>query len=450
MPVSNLLDRTPLPIPRADPLAPLEHAISAAMDAIAAVPAGRLVSLTVDLPNGLPSIHPGGDCRWLSPDADCALYAAGEAFRIALADPDAFEAHRTAWTALGAVDASPLAFWTMPPALDPALPELWVPRVLLRRGQGRTTLTVSLLRGAVPVPVAALRWLEDARTLLDGGTEGGFPAIAARIPGSDLADWSDRVCRTTAAIAEGRLAKAVLARKLTVRLAGRADARALADRLATLHPSCATFCLPHGAGHVVAASPERLAVKRGSRISSAALAGTTRRHASPVADEKAATDLLASPKEREEHAIVADAIAEVLTEVCETVERPDAPAIMRLRQVQHLWTEISGHLKPGTGFLDVASRLHPTPAVLGAPRKAALDWLGEMQENRDGLYTGVAGWIDRNGDGEAAMVLRSAYVEDRTAVLWAGAGIVAGSDPGREWTETDLKLSTLLNLFAEP
>ncbi|MCW2309053.1 isochorismate synthase [Rhodobium gokarnense] len=450
MPVPNLLDRTSQPVPRADPLARLEHAITAAMDAIAAVPAGHLVSLTVELPNDLPSIHPAGDCRWLSPDGDCALYAAGEAFRIALAEPAAFEAHRAAWTALGDIDAPPLAFWTMPPALDPALPELWVPRVLLRRADGHTTLTVSLLRGAVPVPVAALRWLEDARSLLGGGTERTLPAIAARIPGSDLADWSDRVRRTTAAIAEGRLAKAVLARKLTVRLAGRADARALADRLATLHPSCATFCLPHGPGHVVAASPERLAVKRGSRVSSAALAGTTRRHASRAADAMAAAELLASPKEREEHAIVADTISEALAEVCATVERPDAPAIMRLRQVQHLWTEISGTLKPGTGFLDVVARLHPTPAVLGAPRKAALDWLGEMNEGRDGLYTGVAGWIDRNGDGEAAMVLRSAYVEDRTAVLWAGAGIVAGSDPGREWTETDLKLSTLLNLFSDP
>ncbi len=402
-------------------------------------------------PGRLPSKTLGSDCRWLTPDEDRALYGTGEALRLVLSDPDEFEAYRLAWSVVGdGVGPPPLAFWTLPSPLDSPSPVLWVPRVLLRRHAGRSTVTVSLRRGAAPVAETARLWMAEARALLAGRPQSDLPAIAALTSGCDVAGWTDRVRRTTEAIAAGRLAKAVLARRLSIRLTDTADPGVLADGLADLYPSCCSFSLPHGNGHVVAASPERLAVKRGAHVVSTALAGTARRHAGPEDDARAAADLLASPKERREHAIVADAIVEALAKVCDTVERPETPVIMRLRQVQHLWTPITGCLQPEVRFLDVVSRLHPTPAVLGWPRSAALDWLRAMEEVRDGLYTGVAGWIDRDGDGEAAMVLRSAYVEGRAAVLWAGAGIMAESDAARELAETDLKLSTLLNLFEAP
>lgn len=441
----------------ADPLDLLERMIQDSLDAIEAIRPGTLVSLSVTVPEAVAGLDDlsgrvlGGDCCWLSPDEDRAFHGAGEAMRLSLSTPEGFETHRQGWTVLGDTTAPPpLAFWTVPPALDPAPPDLWVPRVLLRRAAGRATLTVSLRRGDMPVAETIRHWLDEARDLLRGKPREALPAIAGRSPKCDRADWTERVRRTTEAIAAGRLAKTVLARRLDIHLTGPADPRVLADRLAVQHPACCTFALPHGTGHVVAASPERLAVKRGARLHSTALAGTARRHADPKADARAAEDLLASPKERREHAIVVDAIAEALAEACDTVEHPETPDIMRLRQVQHLRTPVTGTLRPGVSFLDVVSRMHPTPAVVGWPRRAALDWLRTMNEGRDGLYTGVAGWIDRNGDGEAAMVLRSAHVEDRAAVLWAGAGIMAESDPDREWTETELKMSTLLSLFGDP
>ncbi len=123
------------------------------------------------------------------------------------------------------------------------------------------------------------------------------------------------------------------------------------------------------------------------------------------------------------------------------------PSLMKLRGLQHLWTPVTGTLRPGFGLLEAIDRLHPTPAVLGFPKIAARNWLNGVEERRDGLYTGLAGWIDLDGDGEAAVVLRAAHVEGREAHLWAGAGIMAASDPDAEWAETELKMSALLDLL---
>jgi len=136
-----------------------------------------------------------------------------------------------------------------------------------------------------------------------------------------------------------------------------------------------------------------------------------------------------------------------MLEICSSVEHAPEPSILPLRFVLHLWTELSGQLQEGVGLLDVVTRLHPTPAVLGIPGEAATALLAELGENRDGLYTGVAGWIDRNGDGDALVVLRSAYLERNNAVLWAGAGIMAESDPAAELAETELKLATMLEVL---
>ena len=123
---------------------------------------------------------------------------------------------------------------------------------------------------------------------------------------------------------------------------------------------------------------------------------------------------------------------------------------MALRFVQHLLTPISGELRAGIGLLDLVKHLHPTPAVLGFPREAAALWLETIGEQRDGLYTGVAGWIDSAGDGVAAVVLRSAMIHDCRAVLWAGAGIMADSLSVAEFAETELKMATMLEVLRSP
>jgi salicylate biosynthesis isochorismate synthase len=111
--------------------------------------------------------------------------------------------------------------------------------------------------------------------------------------------------------------------------------------------------------------------------------------------------------------------------------------------VQHLWSPVRGKKKPNTGVLDLAARLHPTPAVGGSPRTEALDWLSQQGESRRGWYTGAFGWMDASGDGELSVVLRCGVVKENHVDLFAGAGIVAGSDPSQELAETEWKLLTM-------
>jgi isochorismate synthase len=255
---------------------------------------------------------------------------------------------------------------------------------------------------------------------------------------------------TLAAIAAGRFDKAVLARRVTAALPRPANLGRIVHELTRRYAECNVFTLPYGVATVLAASPERLAVKRGSSIVSHALAGTARRDGQPQRDADLAEALFACQKERDEHAFVVDAIVATLGALCDTIDAPASPTVMRLHNVQHLWTPISGRLRSGVSLLEAVARLHPTPAVAGYPRDAAMAWLGEIGERRGGCYSGVAGWIDGDGDGEAAVILRSALIEGTTVSLWAGAGIVAGSQPAEELAETDLKMAALLDVLALP
>ncbi len=260
----------------------------------------------------------------------------------------------------------------------------------------------------------------------------------------DAQTWRARVRAAIDAIANGELIKVVLARRLSIQMKCPVVPGELAERLARNHRGCYVLSFPFERGWVVAATPELLTSKRDRRLISHALAGTAKRHDEPAANANAASALLGSAKERQEHTVVVDAIAAGMADLCDEVEHPTAPMVLPLRFLQHLWTPLAGHLRPGVSLLDAVTHLHPTPAVLGSPVDAARGWLAKIAESRDGLYSGVVGWIDTKGDGDAVVVLRSAYIDGRTVVLWAGAGIVAESDPDAELSETELKLATML------
>lgn len=435
---------------RRAPFAPAVEAIcrevQAAADGVlpqlAAVAPDWLVSLSLPLPAALlEGAVIGGDTRWLAPHGELALWAAGAAARYD--DAEQYRRDGAQWSCWG--EAPPLAFFTVPPATEPTRPALWLPQVMLRREGAGFSLTLTARRGRQAAPHIVEDWLAALCRLFEVPETRGGRLVAQQItPAADA--WQARVAATREAIRAGRFAKVVLARRLHAQLSQPVDVAGVLARLAQMYPGCHVLSLPYGKGQVVAATPEQLAIKRGAALVSHALAGTVRRHEGG-GETQAVRDFLASPKERLEHALVVETIKARMAELCTSVEHAAVPSLLPLRFVQHLWTRLGGRLREGVDLLAAVSTLHPTPAVLGTPTAAARAWLEQCGERRDGLYTGVAGWIDRHGDGDAVVVLRAAYLEDDSAVLWAGAGIMAESDPATELAETELKLQTMLEVL---
>jgi len=268
------------------------------------------------------------------------------------------------------------------------------------------------------------------------------------------------------AIEDGRLAKVVLARSLSVDHDGALDLRGFLARLGSLYPSCALVAMARGDDTFLAATPETLIRLKGDRLETAALAGSAPRGRSPEEDEELAAELASSAKEKAEHAYVVEALCEVLAPLCDEFERPDRPGLRKLFGIQHLETSISGRLRReadsannGMTILGLVSALHPTPAVGGVPRQASRDWLRRHEGLDRGWYASPMGWLDGEGGGDFCVALRSALIHvDRgdagreaasRAWLFAGAGIVAGSQPEQELAETRIKLRALLAPLTE-
>ncbi|MDX6637677.1 MAG: menaquinone-specific isochorismate synthase, partial [Solirubrobacterales bacterium] len=183
-------------------------------------------------------------------------------------------------------------------------------------------------------------------------------------------------------------------------------------------------------------------------LATVALAGSTRRSADPAVDDHLGERLLRSAKDRSEHDIVARRIERSLRPHAVWVEAAKEPVLVQVANIQHLATPVRAQLAEPRSAFDLAGLLHPTPAVGGEPRKPALEAIAELERMDRGWYAAPVGWMDAAEDGELCVALRSALLRDRTAHLYAGAGIVADSDPASELAETELKLDALLPLLA--
>lgn len=289
--------------------------------------------------------------------------------------------------------------------------------------------------------------LQAASNAVAGTTDTGSPRIAregdrARLGGraarqnSKDGDFCEMVDGAIDGIRDGALDKVVLARRAVVELDGLPDPLAMLGRLPS--SDCWRFGFRRGDAWFVGASPERLVAREGRNIQVDALAGS----ASASSDEKA---LLNSRKDRDEHAVVVEAIESALDPLCSALDHPAQPKIRRLRHLLHLHTPVAGELREDTHVLELVEALHPTPAVGGWPRAAALEWIRASEPDPRGWYAGPVGWLDAKGDGEFAVAIRSALLEPRRAHVYAGAGIVRGSSPAREEAEVELKLRGVLD-----
>lgn len=269
------------------------------------------------------------------------------------------------------------------------------------------------------------------------------PALTKIDPG-DTAGFKAYVAAITEAIARGECSKVVAARHAVVTLAGEARPADLFGELDSRHPDTYARLLvrPPNSGTFVGATPERLVRVDGDRVSCDGLAGTIAR------GEGAEAALLGSAKDRNEHRIVVEAITAALGRFGE-VSAADVPGIKTLRHVLHLHTPITAKLRERHHVLELVDVLHPTPAMGGMPPKAARDWILSREAPR-GWYSAPVGWFDLEGNGEFAVAIRSGVIDGEHAYLYAGSGIVAGSDPDRELAETDVKLRPMLGALGVP
>jgi isochorismate synthase len=443
----------------------LRRSLQTCLQELAARPAARLVSITLPATGlGLgPYLPTDREGRfWSRASSGHMVCGSGAAARIACGGDDRFvrvstefAQLRAAWHRGGDPAApAPVAFlgFAFSPAQDPgpdwqglANTEVLVPEIAYRRESNAEWLTFSAQPGSDGrASSLASRWMDDLETLLraDRGRY-SVPAGKAEIVRGDDSGWSAPIDRALADIRAGLIDKVVLARRVRFEASRPLSPGRVLDALEAGHEDCARFAVTRPGFALLGVSPERLLSVRGDTVVTDALAGTAPRGATDEADRELAVRLRNDAKALEEHRIVVNQIRAALDPDCGGLVVPQAPDVMSLPTVHHLWSPVRGHLRNGSGLLELARRLHPTPAVGGSPRTAALAWLGRHERHGRGWYTGAFGWLDADGDGELSVVLRCGIVRESSVELFAGAGIVAESEPAQEMDETEWKLRTM-------
>ncbi|HEY2334775.1 MAG TPA: isochorismate synthase [Solirubrobacterales bacterium] len=297
--------------------------------------------------------------------------------------------------------------------------------------------------GAVSARLSSLRG--DPLPLLDPHPTERVEISSALPPG----DFERTITAATDRIGAGEISKVVLAREVLVSAGAAHDPAALFAAMREQFSSCFCFCCGTPEAAFIGASPELLLRRSGAGVSTVALAGSTRRSSDPAVDDHLGEQLLRSDKDRREHEIVAERIARTLRPHAVWVEAAPEPEIVKVANIQHLATPIVAQLTEPRSAVELAGLLHPTPAVGGEPKEAAKAAIAELEQMDRGWYAGPVGWMDSTEDGEFCVALRSALLRDREAHLYAGVGVVAGSDPAAELAETEIKLQALLPLLAE-
>jgi menaquinone-specific isochorismate synthase len=376
----------------------------------------------------------------------------GEAARVTLpAGEDRFTAgekwHRSLFDAADIDDqvrvrgSGPVAFGTFTFDASSEGSVLIVPRVLLGRdGHGQAWLTTVGPRGddrASPGgrPPGTPRSWGEAFPPKPPRPPWGVRWHDGSLPGPQ---WEQAVAEAVAAIKAGSLRKVVLAQDLFATASDPIDVRALLRRLASRYPDCFTFACDG----MVGATPELLIRQSGRQVSALVLAGTTPRGGDPGEDEELGAALLASAKNTEEHAYAVTSMREALEPLCDELDSQHRPTLIKLPNLQHLGTWVRGTLASDgapRSALALAAAVHPTAAVCGTPTAAALELIRDLEHMDRERYAGPVGWVDADGNGEWGIALRCAQLSGRTARLFAGCGIVAGSDPAAELAEAQVK-----------
>lgn len=257
-------------------------------------------------------------------------------------------------------------------------------------------------------------------------------------------EWQAIVADAVQTIRHQELEKVVLARAVQLNAPTTLNPVRALQHFSTAAPGTYQFAFAREDDCFLGATPEQLVRVRDGKLETMGLAGSMPRGATPEQDAQFGNEMLASAKDRSEQEIVVRAMREILGDTCLQLQMSENPTLLKLASIQHLVTRFSGTLANGYSVLDLVERLHPTPAVGGRPRAAALAWLREHEKLDRGWYAGAVGWMDQNFEGEFVVAIRSALLHQNQATLFAGCGIVADSVPEREYAESALKLKPML------
>lgn len=272
------------------------------------------------------------------------------------------------------------------------------------------------------------------------------PAGKPQFQTREAGDYRAAVARALGCIEAGEFKKIVLARAQDVTADRPLHPLRMLNGLRQRFPDCHAFSFTQGRGpSFIGASPERLVRVSQGTLETEALAGSMRRGASASEDAALGSALLRSEKDRREHREVLDDIVARLKPLGVNAEFAGQPQVRRLANVQHLDTPVRAAMPAGGHVLDVVAAMHPTPAVGGSPREAAIARIRDLEGFPRGLYAGALGWLNARGGGEFFVGIRSALVEGASARVYAGAGIVAGSTAEKEFAETELKFKAMLD-----
>jgi menaquinone-specific isochorismate synthase len=313
---------------------------------------------------------------------------------------------------------------------------LVVPRVIVGRRDGHTWITTvtdepgahpgELLHPhSAPRPIGPVEWRPGSLT---------------------REEWMGAVAGTVERIRAGEMEKAVLARDAFADARSPIDVRVLLERLRTRFPACFTFSV----GGMVGATPELLLRREGDQLTSLVLAGTRPRGEDPESDHRLGQEMLSTAKDIGEHGLAVDSLRTALEPLADELVVPAWPHLLKLANVQHLATRAHARLSPGVSALDAVAALHPTAAVGGTPTDTAMRHIAEVEGMDRGGYAGPVGWLDGAGNSEWGIALRCAHVDGSRARLYAGGGIVAGSEPASEAAETESKFRVMREALTDP
>jgi menaquinone-specific isochorismate synthase len=321
-----------------------------------------------------------------------------------------------------------------------------LPKFMLTNTNGATYLTTNIVCTVNDDETLFNKMVEERNEIIDSFSQGFQTNLPQLVKTNEISpdNWKKSVDDVVNTLKTGEMKKVVLARELRLFFNEPAQAEAVLLQLSNMQHDSFIFAFESNGDCFVGASPERLVKKQEDDVFSTCLAGSISRGKTDEEDRHLGQQLLNDRKNLMEHGYVVEMIKEALEECCSEVILPDKPQLMKIRDIQHLYTPVIGKCDKEASILRLVERLHPTPALGGLPKKEAVEKIREVEELDRGFYAAPLGWFDYQGNGEFAVAIRSGLIQGKEASLFAGCGVVADSDSESEYLETSLKFRPML------